>query len=164
MIKCRSCGHKNIAGTEDCESCSVPLYPKPKMGLSAKIEESTITDLSPRKAITVTPADTVEKAALLMREHKMGCVLVVEDGKISGIMTERDILFGIAGIKDPAAVKTCDIMHKDPVCLQADDPVSYAFHHMSVGGYRHLPVYDGNKPIGMISARDLLRHLTENQA
>jgi CBS domain-containing protein len=95
-----------------------------------------------------------------MREQQMGCVIVLNGDKVSAILTERDLLFGAAG-EDNSAMKVRDVMHKDPVCLKADDPVSFAFHHMSVGGYRHLPVYNGEHSVGMISARDLLRYLTD---
>jgi len=160
VIKCRTCGHDNIAGTLDCDSCATPLGSAPKRGLSARIEEGLISDLAPRPASTISGDATVQAAVEKMRADKVGCVLITEKGAVVGILTERDFLFGVTGIKDPAATKTRDIMHKDPVSLKADDPVSFAFHHMSIGGYRHLPVYDGDKPVGMISARDLLKYLT----
>lgn len=161
MTLCKACGHENIAGVDDCESCSIPLAPKTKRGLPAKIEEGTLADLKPRKAVAVPGDISVADAARTMRAEGTGCVLVLENGKVRGIMTERDILFGVAGLKSPESVKVRDIMHQDPVCLTSGDPVSYAFHHMSVGGYRHIPVLDGGKPAGMVSARDLLRYIAE---
>lgn len=162
MIRCHACGHENIEGNFDCESCSTPLSLKPKQGLDAHIEEGTIADIGPRVAVSVAASLPLDQAIEKMRAHHMGCVLVVENKKMRGIMTERDLLFGLAGGKNAADMTVEDIMHADPVCLKIDDPVSYAFHHMSIGGYRHIPIHDGNKPIGMISARDLLRFLTRS--
>lgn len=164
VIRCPDCGYVNIAGTEDCESCSAPLAPlaspQPRKGLSAKILAGTLADLKPREAVTVSPEDRVSDAVRRMREHKIGCALVTEEGGVVGIMTERDLLFAVAGLKDPAHVEVREVMQADPVCLKEDDPINYAFHHMSVGGYRHLPVYRSDGSVGVVSARDLLRYLS----
>lgn len=164
VVRCPDCGFVNIAGTEDCESCSTPLAslagPQPRKGLSAKILGGTLADLKPREAVTVSRETLVSDAVSDMRRHKIGCALVTEEGGVVGIMTERDLLFAVAGLKPPGQVKVGQIMQADPVCLKEDDPISYAFHHMSVGGYRHLPVYRADGSVGVVSARDLLRYLS----
>jgi signal-transduction protein with cAMP-binding, CBS, and nucleotidyltransferase domain len=161
-VKCPSCGVDNLQGADVCDGCGHDMSavaPKPR-GLSKRILEGTISDLHPRDAITVGPEKTVPDVVRLMREKGMGCVLVVESEDIRGIMTERDLLFGVAGVEKAENVELSELMHRDPVCLKEDDPVSYAFHHMSVGGFRHLPIKRANGSIGMISARDLLRYLS----
>lgn len=164
MTRCPDCGCENIPGTEDCESCQAPLaplsHPQPRGNLSKKILEGTMSDLRPREAVTAPSGASVAQAVRLMREAKLGCALVVDAGRIVGIMTERDLVLAVAGARDPDAVKVHEVMHADPVCLKEDDPVSFAFHHMTVGGYRHLPVYLDGGSVGMISARDLLRYLS----
>jgi len=161
-VDCPSCGHNNIAGADNCDSCNetlVDVQTQPATGLTKKIQEGIIADLEPREAISVSPDAKVSEVVKTMREKKMGCVFVAQDGRVVGIMTERDILLGVAGIKDASETEVHEVMHQDPICLGPDDPVSYAFHHMTVGGYRHLPVVDLAGGIGMVSSRDLLRYL-----
>lgn len=164
MTRCPDCGAENIPGTEDCESCRAPLaplsYPQPRGDLSKKILEGTLAGLRPREAVSVPPSATVAQAARRMREGGLGSALVVEDGRIAGILSERDLVLSVAGLRDPDQVRVSEVMRADPVCLKEDDPVGFAFHHMTVGGYRHLPVQLDRGAIGMISARDLLRYLS----
>ncbi|PCI38456.1 MAG: hypothetical protein COB53_04735 [Elusimicrobia bacterium] len=159
---CPDCAHVNIDGADNCEECNTDLSAvcAAPQGLTKKIIEGTIADLQPRDAITVDPRQSIPDVIKLMREKKTGCILVVENGDVSGIMTERDLLFGVAGVKDPEDADMMALMHPDPVCLKEDDPVSFAFHHMSVGGFRHIPILRQSGTLGMISARDLLSYLS----
>lgn len=164
MSLCPDCGHKNIAGESTCDSCGASLehlsLPQTKGELSKKIVDATIADLNPRAAIIVEGAVPVSDAIQLMRDGNMGCVLVVKKGEIQGILTERDLLYAAADGRKLHSMSVSTLMHKGPVCLKSDDSISVAFHHMSVGGYRHLPIHMPKGRIGMISARDLLRHLS----
>jgi CBS domain-containing protein len=163
-MRCPDCSHTNIAGAETCEACHAPLSPlagpQPGKGLSEKILSGTLHDLNPRKSVSVRPDSSLSDAVRLMRKNGTGCVLVEGTAAPVGILTERDILLRVAGLKDPAKVKVRDIMHPDPLCLKHDEPVSHAFHHMSVGGYRHIPVHMADNSLGLVSARDLLGYLT----
>ena len=165
-MRCPDCSHANIAGAEACEACHAPLSPlsgpQPGKGLSDKILSGALHDLKPRPAVLVRPDSTVSDAVRLMRKSGTGCLLVDsgKEGAVAGILTERDILLRVAGLKDPAKVKVREIMHSDPLCLKHDEPVSHAFHHMSVGRYRHIPVHLPDGSLGLVSARDLLSYLT----
>jgi CBS domain-containing protein len=165
-MRCPDCSHTNIAGAETCEAChaplGAPLGPQPHQGLSRRILSGSLHDLSPRKSVSVRPDSSVSDAVRLMRKNGTGCVLVDSEGggAVAGILTERDILLRVAGLKDPTQVKVREIMHPDPLCLKHDEPVSHAFHHMSVGRYRHIPVHLADGSLGLISARDLLSYLT----
>jgi len=161
-VKCPDCGVANMQGADVCDGCghdmsTVSHLPR---GLGKRILEGTIKDLKPRDAIIVGSQDSVPSVIRLMREKKSGCVLVVDGGKVRGILTERDLLSGVAGVVSPEEAELPELMHADPVCLKEDDPVSFAFHHMSVGGFRHLPIHREDGGIGMLSARDLLRYLS----
>ncbi len=166
-MRCPDCSHANIAGAETCEACHAPLSPlsgpQPGKGLSEKILSGALHNLKPRAAVLVRPDSPVSDAVRLMRKSGTGCLLVEsgKEGAITGILTERDILLRVAGLKDPAKVKVREIMHPDPLCLKHDEPVSHAFHHMSVGRYRHIPVHLPDGSLGLVSARDLLSYLTE---
>ena len=78
-----------------------------------------------------------------------------------GIFSERDLLKKIAGQKtDYVNLPITQFMTPRPDTVTANDTLAFALHKMDVGGYRHLPVVDAGKPVGVISVRDLMRHIT----
>jgi CBS domain-containing protein len=102
----------------------------------------------------------------LMQKHQYGGVLVVdEQQKLVGIVTERDLLVHIMGKQvDPAQTAVDDIMTPSPESLRASDPVAFALNLMHLGHYRHVPllIYDDNGngyPVGMITSKDILNHV-----
>lgn len=102
------------------------------------------------------PADmTVGEAARLMKQGKFGAVMVVEDGKLVGIFTERDVLFRVVaeGI-DAQIIKLASVMTRNPQTIHPDRPFMEALHLMHASGFRHVPVVEDGRPIGMVSARD----------
>ncbi len=95
-------------------------------------------------------------AATTMRERKVGAVMVVEQGHLVGIVTERDMVFRlVAAGKDPSTTLLAEIMTPSPQTLTPDDSAVQALDMMRTGRYRHLPVLDGTDVIGMVSIRDL---------
>jgi CBS domain-containing protein len=92
----------------------------------------------------------------------IGAMLVVDDkGQLQGIFSERDLLTRVAdkyAACQNAPVR--DFMTPKPETVTSDDTLAFAVHKMDVGGYRHLPVLTNGKPTGVISARDLLHHIT----
>ncbi|MFZ2269523.1 MAG: CBS domain-containing protein [Azonexus sp.] len=107
---------------------------------------------------TATPETTVRTACRAMAEKKIGALLVVENGRIAGIFTERDALNKVLATSlDPDVTLLSQVMVRDPQTIRADKPLGYALYMMSEGGFRHVPVVDaGGAPIGMVSARDAL--------
>ena len=97
-----------------------------------------------------------------MLAAEVGTVLVVDgDGRLVGIFSERDLLTKVAGLHaDYRGLPVRDFMTPNPETVTADDPLAVALHKMDLGGYRHLPVVQVGKPVGMISVRDLMRHIT----
>jgi CBS domain-containing protein len=102
-------------------------------------------------------ATTVREAARLMKERRVGAVMIVEDGKLAGIFTERDVLFRVVA-EDRDARTTClaDVMTRNPQTIHPDKPFPDALHLMYEGGFRHVPVVEDGRPVGVISARDAL--------
>ena len=100
---------------------------------------------------------TVREAARLMKERRVGAVMIVEDGKLAGIFTERDVLFRVVA-EDRDARTTClaDVMTRNPRTVHPDKPFADALHLMYEGGFRHVPVVEDGRPVGVISARDAL--------
>ena len=116
-----------------------------------------------QKLVTAQKNSTVAETALLMRQCMIGAVIVVEEGRLSGIFTERDGLFRvIAQGRDPQTTPLGEVMTRDPETITADQPFGHALHMMYEGGFRHVPVVEGKVPVGMVSARDVLgRELEE---
>jgi CBS domain-containing protein len=104
----------------------------------------------------VSPQDTVRAAAKLMREKRIAAVLVMEDERLVGIVTERDMTARVIAIGRDPETSTCgDIMTKNPDTLSPDDTASDAIGMMRERNYRHLPVVKDGRVVGMVSVRDL---------
>ena len=101
--------------------------------------------------------DSVADVASLMKQNGLGAIMVLDSERLVGIFTERDALFRVAaeGL-DPKTTKIEEIMTRDPTSLTADKPFSDALALMHIGQFRHVPVLDGEKPIGMVSSRDAM--------
>ena len=113
--------------------------------------------LEPRKLVVAAPHTTVTEAARLMKEGKVGAVLVVEEGRLVGIFTERDALFRvIAPGLDPAKTELRGVMTRDPTTVAPDETFGYALLLMHERGFRHTPVVENGRPVGVISARHAL--------
>lgn len=116
-----------------------------------------------RDLLTVEAGLPVVSVAQRMAERNVGAVLVMEDGRLAGIMTERDLMRAFArGLRDDAVVGEC--MTADPETIAPDDTTEHAAVLMIHGGYRHLPVVDGDHPVGVLSIRDLVRVFLEDTA
>ena len=113
--------------------------------------------IAKRNIVTAPAQTTVREAARQMKQRNVSSIMVVENGKLIGIFTERDALFRvIAESRDPKTVKLADVMTAHPQTVDADKPVGYALLMMFEGGFRHVPVVKDGRPIGMVSARDAL--------
>lgn len=163
---CPSCGYKNIPGTDECESCHEDLSSIDGLVPKSRIEKALMGDpistLKPRPPVVVSEDSSVSEAARKMVEGKMGCVLVMGGGELVGIFTERDILFKLLGKgADLSKARVGEIMSREPETLAEDDTLAYAVNRMSVSGFRHIPIVRNGKPVGVISVRDVLRHLSK---
>jgi CBS domain-containing protein len=114
--------------------------------------------------VAIPQGTTIGQAARIMKEHRVGCVLVEDGGKLIGIFTERDILTKLVGTGyDPAKVAVDSVMTRDPETLTPEDPIAFALQRMSVGGYRHIPLVDSRgHPVGILSVKDIVDYLAEH--
>ncbi len=119
--------------------------------------------LTLRKPVCVAPEANVREAACRMKEGGAGCVLVEAEGKLIGIFTERDVLTRIvAAGRDAEATLVGEVMTADPEVLRPDDRVSYALNVMGNGGFRHVPLVDGeDRPVGVVSMRNVVDYTVE---
>ena len=116
--------------------------------------------LKPRPPVTLPPTATVAEAIAVMREHRIGCVLVVEGERLAGIITERDLLLKLD--RDDLTPPIRDFMTSDPEVLAPEDPIVYALNKMSVGGFRHVPLVDAeHRPVGIVSVKDIVDYIVD---
>jgi CBS domain-containing protein len=116
-----------------------------------------VPDVIGRQTLAVlSPDATVLEASKLMAARKIGAVLIGQGQNLAGIFTERDIAFKIvAGGRDPAQTRLSEVMTARPTTISPDQTAFDALQMMSKGGYRHLPVLEDGKLIGMVSIRDI---------
>jgi len=114
-----------------------------------------VSDIMSRSLTVVEPEATLGEAATVMGEHKVGSVLVSEGEKVVGILTERDIVRALSSEHDAPMRPVIEWMTKDPQTTAPDADVRDALRTMVDGRFRHLPVLDGGKAVGMLSIRDV---------
>lgn len=120
---------------------------------------SELPELQP--VVTLTVQATVRDAVNEMTTKRVGIILVVEDGKLAGVFSERDVLRKVVGTGiDIDTTPVSELMTKKPTCLRPEHPLVYALHQMSMGGYRHIPLLDENDaPVAVISMRDIVGYI-----
>lgn len=109
------------------------------------------------KVVTVKPDTSVAEAATLMLANGVSAVVVVENGLLAGIFTEHDIASRvIAPGRDVRAVQIGEVMSREPLTVGPESTLGHALILMHERGFRHLPVIDRGKPVGMVYARDAM--------
>jgi CBS domain-containing protein len=110
-----------------------------------------------KKLLTAPPETTVSQAAKLMAKSNVGAVMVVEEELLIGIFTERDAVFRvIAKGRDTQTTKLADVMTSNPQTVDPNKSFGYALLMMHENGFRHVPVTENGKPIGIVSSRNAL--------
>jgi CBS domain-containing protein len=114
---------------------------------------------------SVGPQATVLEAALLMNEHKIGALVVLDDDRVAGMFTERDVLQRVvAGRRDPGQTRVEEVMTVEVVCCQPETSLDEARTAMKQRRIRHLPVVDGDGRLGgLVSIGDLNAHQANSQ-
>ncbi len=107
--------------------------------------------------ITVAKTVTVLEAARMMKLQNIGALLVCDGTRLCGIFTERDALFRVlAEGRDPGATRLAQVMTPQPQTIHPDQPFLDALRMMHKGRFRHMPVVEDGRPLGMVSSRDAL--------
>jgi CBS domain-containing protein len=162
-MTCPDCNYDNIPGADSCEKCGQPLtrFHLPASEMEQSIIAHPVKVIAQKRPFGVASSTPVRDAIGQMVRNRIGCVLVVDDGKLTGIFTERDVLNRIG--PDLAALDHPISRHMtgSPVTVKMDDSIAYAMHCMSINGLRHLPVVDADgQALSIVSARDVLRLLS----
>jgi CBS domain-containing protein len=115
------------------------------------------TIMEQQKFIVAPPQTTVSDAARMMAERNVGAILIVENDRLAGIFSERDAVFRvIAKGLDPKATSLVDVMTKAPKTLEPGKSYGHALVLMQENGFRHVPVVENGRPIGIISSRNAM--------
>ena len=124
---------------------------------------ATVGDVMTRSLLTVEPTTELAAAAERMNDRGVGAALVLSGDSVSGILTERDVLRAVAtGRVEGTLVAAW--MTRDPETVDVTEPTGRAAAIMIHGGFRHLPVADGEKVVGIISIRDLMRVVLDDES
>jgi CBS domain-containing protein len=122
------------------------------------VSEQMATEL-----LTVEPTTTLVGAVQQMNARRVGAALVLDDDRLVGVFTERDVLRAVAeGLTAEAVVG--DWMTRGPETIEPDEPAEHAAVLMIHGGFRHLPVVEEGKVVGILSIRDLMRAVLHDAA
>ncbi len=167
-MRCPACDHENIQGVDLCGDCGMDLA-----GLDVKawgvdpadpLLAAKLRELPLKRPSVLGPGATVSEAIKLMRECREGCIFVCEKtGEVVGVFTERDVTARIAARgRDPERTRLAEVMTRQPLTLEAGDPLAWALHRMGVDGHRHIPVLDGGRLIGFLSSRIVLERLADS--
>jgi CBS domain-containing protein len=117
---------------------------------------ASIGDLMNEDVLTVAPEDTLGEAAAKMTERGIGAVIVSDFGRMIGILSERDIMRAVADRIHSSEARVREWMTADPITATADTSPEEAGRIMLEHGFRHLPVVEGERAIGIVSIRDLV--------
>ena len=156
-MRCPVCGFVNLTGA-DIFGHDTPMQAPAFKG---QLLGEHLDELGSPPPITVTADTPIDVAIARMHEGETDCVLVLAGERLVGIFTDRDAVVKAAG-KRLDSFHVRDFMTPDPVVLRHDDPIAVAIHKMAVGDFRHIPIVEDGRPTGVVSARDVFRHLAQS--
>jgi CBS domain-containing protein len=133
------------------------------MDLAKNLKIDSVSRLRPTPPRQVRPQQTVADAVRLMRQERVGCLLVCQGKQLVGILTERDLLRRVLAVGKPLTLPVAECMTPYPVVVHPKDSIGTAVRHMEEGGYRHLPVVDEHgRPVGVLSVKRIVHYLVEH--
>jgi CBS domain-containing protein len=116
-----------------------------------------LSELMTGAVVSVAPEDTLGEAAERMAEDGVGSAVVLDSGRLIGILTERDLLRAVAGRVHTSEARVREWMTVDPMTATQETSADEAMRTMLEQGFRHLPVIEEGRTIGVVSLRELMR-------
>jgi signal-transduction protein with cAMP-binding, CBS, and nucleotidyltransferase domain len=161
---CPVCRHDNFEGEDNCENCGADLrssdIPQSPVDFEGRLLGEHLDALGVGSPALVEADTSAHDALARMRRDGVDCLLVMSGSVLVGIFTERDAVLKIAG-RRAEAFRVRDVMTGDPVVLRHDDTLAVAINKMAVGGFRHIPITDAGRPVGVVGARDVFGHILQ---
>ena len=164
---CPLCGTSNLEGADECANCGGDLskvdLPKPASQIEQTVMQLPLTSVGMASVHAIAPETSLEVAIQTLVRQKVDLLEVIEGGRLIGVLSIRDIVNRVGpDYRDKLRQTVRDFMTPNPETLPPDAPVTFAINKMDVGGYRHIPVVQGERMLGVISARDVIRHLVKH--
>ena len=164
-MRCPTCGFENLLGSDICDNCGSDLAghdtPQSATTFRGQLLGERLDQLAVATPEIVDATADVDEAIRRMHDKGIDCVLVVDNGRLVGIFTDRDAVLKVAGTKvgrQPISA----VMTHDPVVLRHNETIAVALNKMAVGGFRHIPIVEDGRPTGVVTARDVFHHLAES--
>lgn len=164
---CPSCGHDNIEGVDRCEECMTPLLsldvPRADSseGLARSVMEDKLSQID-QEFLGVAPDAAVSDVIKKMKQAGLGCALVLDQGNLVGIFTERDLLNKLTGkAAQTQSTAVRELMSANPEILRDTDSVATALNKMSMGRYRHIPVRKADGSYCVTSIKHVLKYIAK---
>jgi CBS domain-containing protein len=165
-MRCPACGFDNLIGSDTCDNCGADLagrdVPEAPTSFRSHLLGEHLDELL--EEVNVADPDVLEASAdvddavQVMHAKGSDCVLIVDGERLVGIFTDRDAVLKVAG-RPVTTRPITEFMTHDPVVLRHDDTIAVAINKMAVGGFRHIPIVENGRPTGVVTARDVFRHL-----
>ena len=182
-MNCPACGQANLPGEDVCSNCGAPLPGEGTAESSASFDDPliarTLRTLGLAEPTAIEGTVPVGGALNVMHDAGVDCLLVMARGRLVGIFTERDAVLKLTDRRlTIGAVRrrvtrmlryahlgtrtlVREVMTPDPVVLHPDETMAVAIHKMAIGGFRHIPVVEDGRPVGILAAKDVFRHIVE---
>jgi signal-transduction protein with cAMP-binding, CBS, and nucleotidyltransferase domain len=164
-MRCPTCGFENLLGSDVCDNCGSDLAghdtPQSPTTFRGQLLGEHLDELGIATPETIEATADVNEAIRRMHDKGIDCVLVTEGDRLVGIFTDRDAVLKVAGLERQAR-PIATLMTRDPVVLRHDETIAVAINKMAVGGFRHIPIVEDGRPTGVVTARDVFRHLVES--
>ena len=131
--------------------------------ITSALKDSTLARLKLKAPVVVETGTEVSAAIAKMNQTDFGYVLIMDNGNLVGIFTERDILMKMASIAETGGKTIDEFMTREPVTLRINNSIAEAVYEMSAHGYRHLPVMDENsdKCVGLLTAKIIVKFVAD---
>ena len=135
---------------------------EPEIKEAVRIQDP-ISSLGLESPLTAEIGTNLKNALKQLQKEKQNCLLIVKNGSLRGILTERDILLKVTGKGFDLDLVTVDeFMTESPEYLSSEDPLAYALNKMHIGGFRHVPILNDNlQPVGLISIADIISTIAD---
>jgi len=167
--QCPTCGMEVIPGSDFCENCGMDLQDldlepaRPSSPLHASILYDRISKLEPPEPVTVTSNESIEAVVKKMNSRGHGAVCVVDSkGSLVGIFTERDAVKRVAAKEvNISTTPISEVMTRDPLAMQSHEKLGAILNKMSDAGFRHVPIMEGDRLVGITTVRGVLNYITE---
>lgn len=147
--------HNGVSPFYDSLTPMAPSASMPQQDSQINLITTPVASLIKRKPITVTPEASIRSAAELMREHEVSSVLIMGDGQLKGLITDRDLRNRVVADGMDTGRKITDIASCSPKVISINSPAFDAMLLMARHNIHHVPVVDQQQVVGMITSSDL---------